>query len=93
MPLPSAGVRAAQTSVRNNIAMLHVDGLKNGGPSAREIPLGAFLGACHFDAEILSFKIIWLEALFDAPKRTNLFNNLDGISLPNERILGPAGIR
>ena len=24
---------------------------------------------------------------------TNLFNNLDGISLPNERILGPAGIR
>ena len=48
--------------------MLHVDGLKNGGPSAKEIPLGAFLGACHFDAEILSFKIIWLEALFDAPK-------------------------
>jgi hypothetical protein len=70
MPLPSAGVRAAQTSVRNNIAMLHVDGLKNGGPSAKEIPLGAFLGACHFDAEILSFKIIWLDALFDAPKRT-----------------------
>jgi hypothetical protein len=34
----------------------------------REIPLGAFLGACHFAAEILSIEIKYLRVQFDAPK-------------------------
>lgn len=69
--------------------MLHVDGLKNGGPSAKEIPLGAFLGACHFDAEILSFKIIWLEALFDAPKRIEIIGIESSRNNPLEPDLSP----
>lgn len=70
MPPPSAGVRAEQTSVHNNIAMLPVDGLRNGSLNGREISLGAFLGACHFAVEVLSIKIRSLEAQFDARKRT-----------------------
>jgi hypothetical protein len=67
---PSAGVRSAQMICAEWPFCVALGTTEIDRPNAREIPLGAFLGASDFAVEILSFKIIWLAAQFDARKRT-----------------------